>query len=106
MAVGVGEFRVDVEVANSFAIGHAGEVLVDLVNEGNDGQVVVSGENCGGDDGGARGLFAAEGQERLQAAGDVLDFIGAAELGTHIVDAGEEDDDFWVYAIELAMLHT
>ena len=104
MAFRIREFRVDVEVANGFAIGDMGEVLVDLINKGNDCEVIVSGENCSGNDGRTWGLFATESEQRLQAAGNVLYLIGATGLGAHVVNAGEEDDDLWVYTIEFAML--
>ena len=82
-SVGMGEFLSDVEIADGFAVGELGEVVVDGVDDGHEGHVVVSRKDgCENDCGvGCFGLHGVD--DGFDALGDVVgvgiggDVIGA-----------------------------
>src|SRR5262245_44299890 len=103
-AVGVGEPIVDVEEPDRRAVGEASQVRVHAIDLGHDGHVVVARKNRHQHDRRARRLAAADIDEGLHAARDVGDLRRVARSRSDVVRPGEDDYDFRMDAVELAVL--
>ena len=98
---------VDVQKADSPAVGQSGQVGIDLVDGWHHGHIVVAREDPCQNDSGVRLLCLQDTQDCLEPAGDIGDFslIALSRNGiADIVGAGEQDDGFGIDSVELFQL--
>ena len=109
LACGIGQLSVDVQVANSAAIGHCGKVAIDAVDFRHDRHVVVTGEDACHNDHGIRCLRLHRVNDCFEASCDFLN--GRVDAGgryrvADVVGAGQQHNYLRIDAIEFAVFET
>ena len=102
----IGKSVVYVEEANRLPVGKPGDVVVDAIDGGDHRHAVVARENRGENNRRVRRFLPAKIDERLDAFGNVGNFIVVARVATNVVRAGKYDDDLGVDVVEFAIFQS
>lgn len=100
---------IDIHIANQTTIGEPGQIGVDAVDDGHDGDIVIARRNPRENDCRCGRLVPAQLHDRANAASNVFDsriVVADRRTFSHVIGSGHQYDDLWLDTIELAIFQT